>query len=205
MFWVKGKSLLWCLHFPGVIFFTIFTPLSAQDPAIAEPGAEKVPFTIERADDFFRRVDPGGTERFILQGDVIIDYGGSRIRCETLTYFSASRYFLCLDSVRLTDPERQVSSDTLLYYVDKAHYRALGNLHWASSGFVGSGRRGDYFRLKEQLIVEGEAVAEDSSYRIEAAKLEYDYKNSRLLATGGIVLTDKKARSNRRRHSHACE
>ncbi|MFC1614228.1 hypothetical protein ACFL5K_02910, partial [Gemmatimonadota bacterium] len=182
-------------YFPAVVFLIGFTPLSAAEPVTGEPGTEKIPFTIERADHFFQRVDSSGAERFILQGNVVIDYSGSRIRCQTLTYFPATRHFLCLDSVRLTDPDRQVSSDTLLYYVDSAHYRALGSLRWVTSGFVGSGRQGDYFRMKEMLIVEGEAVAEDSSYRIEAEKLEYDYKNSRLLATGGIVLTDKKARS----------
>ncbi len=168
-----------------------------------EPGVngsaeaeEKIPFTIERADHFFQRTDSTGAERFILQGNVVITRAGSRIRCGVLTYFPDSRHFLCLDSVHLTDPDRVVSSDTLLYYIDTAHYRALGNLRWAtSSGITGSGRQGEYYRSQDLLVVEGEAVAEDSLRRIEAEKLEHDNTSSRLKATGGIILTDKKSRS----------
>jgi len=197
MFCVKGNIHLRLLLIPAALLW-----ISASTPPESETGenetagdTEKIPFTIERADHFFQRTDSAGIERFILQGDVVIIRAGSRIRCETLTYFPESRHFLCLDSVQITDPQRQVRSDTLLYYVDAAHYRALGSLRWASSGFTGSGRQGDYYRLQDLMVVEGQAVAQDSLQRIEAEKLEHDYKSSLLRATGGVLLNDKKSGS----------
>ncbi|MBN2288222.1 MAG: hypothetical protein JXQ83_02745 [Candidatus Glassbacteria bacterium] len=197
MSWARGHSLLLRLLLPAAALSLAAALPAGGQVTGGEAGAAqgKVPFTIERAESFFQRTDSSGAERFILQGDVLVNRAGSRIRCEILTYFPQSRHFLCLDSVRLTDPQREMKSDTLFYYVDTGYYRALGNLRWASSGFTGSGLQGDYYRLQELLVVRGKAVAGDSLRRVEADKLEYDYRSSTLRATGNITLTDNETRA----------
>ena len=197
MFWRKVNSAAGTVFFLAVVLWMFPSPLPGRESGVdgSSEAGKKVPFTIERADRFFQRTDSAGVERFILQGNVLIIRAGSRIRCGILTYFPDSRRFLCLDSVLLTDMDRRVRSDTLLYYVDEARYRALGSLRWAGNSLTGSGRQGDYYRSEDLLVVEGEAVAEDSLHRIEAEKLEHDNKNSRLRATGGLILTEKKSGS----------
>ncbi|HUU28604.1 MAG TPA: LptA/OstA family protein [archaeon] len=156
---------------------------------------KKIPFTIEHADHFFQRKSKQDSELFILEGNVEISRGESHIACGSLTYFPAERYILCLDSVFLSDPERRVRSDTLFYYLDRAYYRALGSLEWATSGFRGTGLRGDYYRGEGRMVVEGEAAAEDSLREIKADKLEYDESSETLRATGNLRITDSESRS----------
>ena len=198
MFFQHASAPTMTVFFLAAVLWIFPSALPGRETGVdgSTEAEQKVPFTIERADHFFQRADSTGAERFILKGNVVITRVESRIRCGVLTYFPDSRHFLCLDSVALTDPDREVNSDTLLYYIDTAHYHALGNLRWStSSGIAGSGRQGDYYRSRNLMVIEGEAVAEDSLRRIEAEKLEHDDISSRLKATGGIILTHKKSRS----------
>ncbi|MEA2062117.1 MAG: LptA/OstA family protein [Gemmatimonadota bacterium] len=202
MSWVKRSERVFQIFFILPILAVCILTLQLRGlepegggPAAAEAG-EKTPFTIEQADDFIQRTDSlTGSGIYILQGNVRIRRGESHIRCGTLTYFPGSRHFLCIESVLLTDSERRVSSDTLMYYVDAGRYRALGSLRWESMGLAGTGLAGDYYRSTDLLVIEGEAVARDSLRRLEADKIEYDYATGRVRAEGSVVLTDTRSGS----------
>jgi len=164
------------------------------DKTAARP--EDIPFTIEQADHLFQRKDPSGADRFILQGNVRVVRGASRIECGVLTYYPSGSYFLCVDSVFLTDAERSLHSDTLFYYVEQAYYSAQGSLRWATREFSGTGLRGDYYRGSELMVVEGRAVARDSLREIRADKLEYDYTSETLRASGSVEMLEVNSGSN---------
>jgi len=171
--------------------------LDSQAPPQSSPAAEaeKVPFTIEHAEHFFHRQDSSQQERFILQGNVEVTRGDARIKCGSLTYFPLGRYFLCLDSVYLSDPQRQLRTDSLFYYVDSSYYKALGNLRWSTAEFSGKGLRGEYDRRREVIVVEGQAELTDSLHRIKADRLEYDYTTEKLQADGHVELLELKTGS----------
>ncbi|MEA1995995.1 MAG: hypothetical protein U9N45_00065 [Gemmatimonadota bacterium] len=165
-------------------------------PGSGPQGADtRVPFTIEHADHFFQRKDKQGEGIYILQGSVDVSRGGSRINCGSLTFYSGERYLLCIDSVCLTDSVQQVNADTLYYYVDEAFYRATGDFRWAGRGFTGSGLVGEYYRDEGRMVVEGEAVAEDSLRALKADRLEYDYNIESLRAMGNVEIFDKETGS----------
>jgi lipopolysaccharide export system protein LptA len=173
------------------------SPVSARPPGADSASAadSAVPFTIQHADRFLQHRDSSGAQTYTLQGAVDVLQGESRILCHILTYYPAASSLTCLDSVRVTDPERELSSDTLYYYMDRQYYRAVGRLRWTTSGFSGSGQSGDYFREKGILRIEGQAEAEDSLRRIKADVLEYDYSTRCLRATGRVSLLDHKTGS----------
>ncbi len=172
--------------------FLLVSSVSSQHAPVDKTVANRkdIPFTIEQADHLFQRKDSTGAERFILQGNVKVVRASSRIECGSLTYYPSGSYFLCVDSVFLTDPERSIHSDTLFYYVEQAHYAALGNLRWATKEFSGTGLRGDYYRDSELMAVEGQAVARDSLREIRADRLVYDYGSETLRATGNVEILE---------------
>jgi len=173
------------------LFLQLSSVNSQRAPVdITAANRQDIPFTIEQADHLFQRKDPSGAERFILQGNVKVVRVSSRIECGSLTYYPSGSYFLCVDSVFLTDTERILHSDTLFYYVEQAHYTALGSLRWATKEFSGTGLRGDYYRDSELMAVEGRAVARDSLREIRADKLEYDYGSETLRATGNVEMLE---------------
>jgi len=184
-----------------LLIIKLFLPLSSgnsqQAPVDnAAASREDVPFTIEQADHLFQRKDSAGAERFILQGNVRVARASSRIECGRLTYYPSGSYFLCVDSVFLTDTERSLHSDSLFYYVEKSYYSALGNLRWATGKFSGTGLRGDYYRDSELMTVKGQAVARDSLREIRADELEYDYAAETLRAAGNVEMLEVESGSN---------
>lgn len=183
------------LEFVVLLLIAVSRLFSQAADSVSPAAAEQVPFTIEHADHFFQRNAPSGESRFILQGNVRVKRGPSGIDCGSLTYFPAERYFLCLDSVHVIDPQRSLSSDSLFYYLDSARYLALGHLWWTAENFTGTGWRGEYFRDKEIMVVNGEAEASDSLRRITADRLEYDYLSQVLRATGTVQLVELKSGS----------
>ncbi|MFH1068521.1 MAG: LptA/OstA family protein [Candidatus Glassbacteria bacterium] len=163
-----------------------------QEPDSLEAA---VPFTIRQADHFFQRRDSTGLQTYLLQGNVHVTRGGSVIKCDNLTYFPVSSYFLCTGRVLVADTSRSLNSDSLFYYVDSGYYRALGGLRWSSGELSGTGELGEYWRDRDVMTVTGRAVACDSLRRIEADRLAYDYRAERLEASGAVRLTDSQSGS----------
>ncbi|OGG04510.1 MAG: hypothetical protein A3F83_03710 [Candidatus Glassbacteria bacterium RIFCSPLOWO2_12_FULL_58_11] len=194
----SGKSSRAFIPFAVFLPLLLSAPLSLPQEAERSapvPGSENIPFTIEHADHYFQRRDSSGADRYFLQGAVKVSRRGSRIECASLTYFPELDYVLCLDSVRASDRDRNLSSDSLLYFVSQAEYRALGNVRWSTAEFSGSGCRGDYYRNREELRVTGEAVAGDSLHEIRADTLEYDFTTETLRARGRVELLELKTGS----------
>lgn len=170
-------------------------PDQGVSPKIPPEDQEQIPFIIEHADHFYHRQNTDSVETFVLKGSVRVKHSASLISCGTLTYFPAGRYFLCVDSVKISDPGRNMLSDTLFYYVDSAYYQALGHFQWTSSGFSGSGQKGDYYRQEGRMVVTGEASARDSLREIKADKLEYYDSSETIKATGGLRFFDRQTYS----------
>lgn len=177
--------------------FISFSPAFSAGPESADSSSQ-IPFRIEHADVFQQKRDSTGAQYYLLQGEVDITRGESRILCGSLSYFPASGYFLCMDSVHLSDPERDLRSDSLLYYVDREYYRAAGSVRWASRGVSGSGRIGEYFRDRGLMRLEGEAEARDSLRRIDADVLEYESTAEVLRALGNVRMLEYGSRSTAR-------
>jgi lipopolysaccharide export system protein LptA len=170
-------------------------PDQGVSPEIPPADQEQFPFIIEHADHFYHRQSTDSVETFVLKGSVRVKHSASLISCGTLTYFPAGRYFLCVDSVHISDPGRNMLSDTLFYYVDSAYYQAFGHFQWTSSGFSGSGQKGDYYRQEGRMVVTGEASARDSLREIKADKLEYYDSSETIKATGGLRFFDRQTYS----------
>lgn len=186
---------------PGLItFLSLCISISPAFPAGPESAdsSSQMPFHLEHADIFQQKNDSTGSQYYVLQGQVDVTRGESRILCGSLSYFPASSYLLCLDSVHLSDPERDLRSDSLLYYLDREYYRAAGSVRWASRGIEGSGRSGEYFRDRGLMRLEGEAEARDSLRRIDADVLEYESASQVLRALGNVRMLEYGSRSTAR-------
>ena len=162
-----------------------YCALSAQNAA----DKSDLPFTIEKADKFYQRKDSLGQSRFILEGDVRISRGVSSIACGFLTYAPGNDIAIFVDSVVYIDTAYTFRSDTLFYNLQSELSEAFGSLRWKSSMASGSGDRGKYFRVEQVLEIEGNAVAGDTTYRIESDKLHYDLNAEELTATGKVKFT----------------
>ncbi len=183
---------------PGLFLLLLlvsFIPLRAAAPEPADSAGGQVPFRIEHAENFLQRKDSSGASVFILQGAVDVRRGESRILCDSLLYFPSGSWFLCLDSVHLTDPERELRCDSLVYYVERGFYRAAGSVRWSSQGVSGVGRLGEYHRDSGLIRLEGQAAAWDSLRRIDADELEYESNTHVLRALGRVRMLEFASRS----------
>lgn len=159
------------------------------------PQEEQTPFTVRHADNFRQFKDSTGEALYRLEGNVDITRNEARILCGSLTYFPDRHHFLCLDSVRLTDPERSLYTDTLYYYMDNGRYYAQGGVGWESRGVSGLGDTGEYLRELGMMRLIGNASAEDSLRVIYSDMLEYESLSGLLRATGNVRMRDKKSGS----------
>ncbi|MCE5272465.1 hypothetical protein LLH00_14395 [bacterium] len=182
----RDSLLLLCL---------LTTPAFPHGSAPADSAAGPVPFRLERADQSFKKSDSSGAVVYILQGAVDVRHGESRILCDSLLYFPSGNWFLCLDSVHLTDPERELRCDSLSYYVERDYYRAAGSVRWSGEGVSGLGRLGEYRRDRGLIRLEGEAAAWDSLRRIDADELEYESNTHVLRALGRVRMLEFASRS----------
>ena len=149
-----------------------------------------MPFTIEKADNFYQRKDSLGQSRFILEGDVTISRGVASIACGYLTYTPGNDIAVFIDSVVYIDTAYTFSSDTLFYNIQTELSEAFGSLNWKTSAASGTGDRGRYFGAEQVLEVEGNASAGDTTYQIESDKLHYDLNEEELTATGNVKFID---------------
>ncbi len=198
MYWarrVRDRLLLPAALLAALLGLTVLALRGQQQRLPDAAGADQAPFTIEHADRFYQRQSPGQEGRLlVLEGQVRVQHGPSRIACDWLGYFTAEQYLLCAGEVVVVDTQLTLRADTVYYFEQEAYYRALGSLDWAAEGLTGTGREGRWFSRDRRLEIEGApAVVHDSLRTLEALRLFYQTETGELRALEQVRLVDSQS------------